>query len=437
MSKISRRNFLIGTGIGVGVTAAGILAYKMMEVEPKSQAAKVVIIGGGAGGLIAAKYIRILDPTLEVTLIEQNLAYYTCFMSNELFNGERTVESLKFSYDGLEKYGINFVYNQAIDIDPIARKVVLQNGKQLAYDRLIVSPGIDFKWDSIEGYDEAVIGKIPHAWKAGSQSLILRQQLEDMEDGGTLIITVPKKPFRCPTAPYERASLIAEYFKRNKPNSNILIFDANTVFPQQDLFMEGWEKLYGIKTENSLIEWIPSNEAGNLVRVNAKEMAIYVGEFEDEQKAEVINVIPPQKAGKIAFKAGLADDSGWCPVNLKTFESSLQKYIHVIGDACIASPMPKAAHAANSQAKVCALAVVSALQGKEMPEPSYANTCYSLIGENFGVSFTAVYHLEEGKLQYVEGAGGFSPLDASAEQRKREVAYAHSWYKNITNEMFN
>ncbi len=435
MSKISRRSFLTG----VGVTAAGILAYKMMEVDDKkTQTAKVVIIGGGAGGVIAAKYIRILDPTLEVTLIEQNLAYYTCFMSNELFNGERTIESIKFSYDGLEKYGINFVYDQAIDIDPVAKKVILQGGKKLDYDRLIVSPGIDFKWDSIEGYDEEVAKQIPHAWKAGAQSLILRQQLEEMEDGGTVMITVPEKPFRCPTAPYERASLIAEYLKRHKPNSNILIFDANQAFPKQDLFMEGWEQLYGFDTENTLIEWIPSDEAGKIVRVgNAKEKAIYVGEFEDEQKADVINIIPPQMAGKIAFKGGLADESGWCPVNLKTFESSLQKYIHVIGDACIATPMPKSAHAANSQAKVCAIAVVSALQGKEMPEPSYANTCYSVIGENVAVSFTAVYHLEEGKLQYVKGAGGFSPLEASAEDRKREVSYAHSWYNNITNEMFN
>jgi len=436
MSKISRRKFLIGTG--VGITTAGILAYKMMEVDvKKTGAAKVAIIGGGAGGVIAAKYIRILDPTLEVTLIEENRAYYTCFMSNELFNGERTVESLKFSYDGLNKYGINFVYEQAIDIDPIARKVIIQGGEKLDYDRLIVSPGIDFKWDSIEGYNEGVIGQMPHAWKAGSQSLRLGQQLKEMRDGGTVIITVPEKPFRCPTAPYERASLIAEYFKRHKQNSNILIFDANQVFPKQDLFMEGWEQLYGFETENTMIEWIPADEAGKIVRVNAKEMAIYMGEFEDEHKADVINVIPPQMAGKIAFKGGLVDDSGWCPVNLKTFESSLQKNIHVIGDACIASPMPKAAHSANSQAKVCAIAVVSALQGKEMPEPSYANTCYSLIGENFGVSFTAVYNLEEGKLQYVKGAGGFSPLEASAEQRKREVAYAHSWYKNITNEMFN
>ncbi len=435
MSKISRRSFLTG----VGVTAAGILAYKMMEVDDKkTQTAKVVIIGGGAGGVIAAKYIRILDPTLEVTLIEQNLAYYTCFMSNELFNGERTIESIKFSYDGLEKYGINFVYDQAIDIDPVAKKVILQGGKKLDYDRLIVSPGIDFKWDSIEGYDEEVAKQIPHAWKAGAQSLILRQQLEEMEDGGTVMITVPEKPFRCPTAPYERASLIAEYLKRHKPNSNILIFDANQAFPKQDLFMEGWEQLYGFDTENTLIEWIPSDEAGKIVRVgNAKEKAIYVGEFEDEQKADVINIIPPQMAGKIAFKGGLADESGWCPVNLKTFESSLQKDIHVIGDACIATPMPKSAHAANSQAKVCAIAVVSALQGKEMPTPSYANTCYSVVGDNFGVSFTAVYHLEEGKLQYVKGAGGFSPLEASAEDRKREVSYAHSWYNNITNEMFN
>ena len=397
----------------------------------------MVIIGGGAGGVIAAKYLRILDSSIEVTLIEQNKYYYSCFMSNEVLGGERTINSIKFSYEGLKKYGIKIIHSQAIAIDPSCKAVKLLEKQQvITYDRLIVSPGIDFQWDAIYGYTPNIIEKIPHAWKSGPQTIILRKQLESMKDGGTVIISVPPKPFRCPVAPYERASLIAHYFKYHKPKSKVFIFDSNQAFSKQALFIQGWKKLYGFGTDNSLIEWIPLEEGGNVLEVSVNDMTVYAGEFEDEHTADIINIIPPQKAGKIAFESGLVDESGWCPVNHRTFESKQQKDIHVIGDA-ITTKMPKSAYAANSQAKVCVEAIVAELQGREMAPPSYINTCYSIVGKDFGISVAAIYHLEEEQIVEIEGSGGNSPLDASPEYRKREMAYAHSWFKNITYDMFN
>jgi sulfide dehydrogenase [flavocytochrome c] flavoprotein chain len=437
MSNVSRRNFIIAAGVmGVaGVASTHLRTAIGAEKTPVSY--KVIVIGGGAGGAIAAKYLRILDPTIEVTLIEENKHYYTCFMSNEVLAGERPIDGIKFGYEGLSQYGIKVVHQRATNIDPVKKTVMLQDKTTLSYDRLVVSPGIAFKWGTIEGYNEKVIEQIPHAWKAGSQTDILRKQLEAMRDGGTVIIGVPAKPFRCPPGPYERASQIAHYFKQYKPKSKILIFDGNQAFSKQALFTQGWKKLYGFGTDKSLIEWIPLEEGGNVVGVDAATKTIRTGDFEDEHRADVINLIPPQTAGQIAIDNGLANKKGWCPVNQKTFESQLHKDIHVIGDACLAGKMPKSAHAANSQAKVCAIAIVSSFQGQEMPTPSYANTCYSIVGKEFAVSVVGAYHLEKGKIKAIKGTGGLSSLEASAEDRKREVAYAYSWYKNITQEMFS
>jgi len=430
MSTINRRHFLTMTA---GAAAASMVSFPMMS---SAATKKVVVIGGGSGGNIAAKYIRMADPTIEVTLIEQNKYYYTCFLSNEVLSGDRTLESIRFSYEGLKKYGINIIHSHATGIDPVAKKVSLQTGSSISYDRLIVSPGVSFDWDAIEGYDESKINKITHAWKAGSQTLILREQLKAMKDGGKVVIGVPPKPFRCPPGPYERASQIAMYFKHHKPNSKVVLLDSNQAFSKQPLFMEAWRNLYGFGTENSMIDWIPADEGGQIMSVDADSMTVYAGEFEDEYKADVINIIPKQVAGKIALDNGLVNDKGWCPVDSKTFESSLQKDIHVIGDACQVK-MPKSAYAANSQAKVCAAAIVADFQGKEMEAPSYLNTCYSIAGVDYGFSVAAVYYFKDGQINQVKGAGGVSPIGASAETRKREAVYAHSWFTNITHEMFN
>jgi sulfide dehydrogenase [flavocytochrome c] flavoprotein subunit len=432
MSQVTRRNFI---KLSTSVAVASMAGFPLLSFGANKQ---VVVIGGGAGGATAAKYLRMLDASIDVTLIEQNEFYYTCFMSNEVVGGERTLDSIKFNYKGLEKRGIKVVKAKVTGIDADKKVVTVDGGQTFGYDRLIVSPGVEMKWGAIAGYDEAASEIMPHAWKAGPQTTLLRKQLEAMKDGGTVIVTAPAEPFRCPPGPYERASLIASYLKEHKPKSKVIILDAKDKFSKQDLFMQAWKQLYGYGTDKSLIEWRSVADQGKVVRVDAKAMAVYSGDMEDEHKADVINVIPPQTAGKIAIDAGLANEAGWCPVDRKTFESKQRKEIHVIGDASDASKMPKSAYSANTQAKVCAAAVVAALQGKDMIEPAYSNTCYSIVGKDYGISVAAVYRLgADGVINSVEGSGGVSPKDATAEHRKREVAYAHSWFNNITDDMFN
>jgi sulfide dehydrogenase [flavocytochrome c] flavoprotein subunit len=390
---------------------------------------KVVVVGGGVGGATVAKYLRRADSSIEVTLIEPNKHYYTCFMSNEVLGGERTMDSIKFDYSGLAKHGVKVVNDTVTGIDAAARKVTTAGGQTFAYDRCVVSPGIDFKWEAIGGYDEKVAESIPHAWKAGPQTVTLHKQLLDMKDGGTVIIAPPVGPFRCPPGPYERASQIAHYLKKHKPKSKVLILDSSDKFSKQGLFMAGWKKHYG-----DMIEWVSAANGGKIESLDAASRTVQ-GTI-DEVKGDVINIIPPQKAGKIAHMAGLVNDKGWCPINQGTFESTIHANIHVIGDASIAGAMPKSGYSANSQAKVCAAAVVALLNGMEAPVPAYVNTCYSLITPAHGISVAAVYQLADGKITGVKGAGGLTPADASDETLKREVAYAHSWFKNITGDIF-
>ncbi len=436
MSMITRRNFIKLTA--AAGTAAGAMGFPYLSRA--AGGGKVVVVGGGVGGATTAKYLRMMDSSLEVTLIEPNEHYYTCFMSNEVLSGERSIETIKFGYDGLKKHGVKVVKAGAAAIDPAAKKVTVTTGDSFSYDRLVVSPGVSFKWDAIEGYSEEVADKqMPHAWKAGPQTMLMRKQLEEMKDGGVVVIAPPGNPFRCPPGPYERASQIAHYLKQHKPKSKIIILDAKEKFSKQGLFTGGWKELYGYGTDNSMIDWRPPSQQGAVQRVDAAKMAVYAGEFGDEIKADVINVIPPQQAGQIAIDAGLADDSGWCPVDKRTFESSKHKGVYVIGDACDAAKMPKSGYAANSQAKVTAAAIVASLQGKDMVEPSYVNTCYSIVGEDYGISVAAVYRYDadNNMIAGVEGAGGLTPGDASAEARKREVMYAHSWFENITHDIFD
>ena len=360
----------------------------------------------------------------------------TCFMSNEVLSGERTIDSIAFDYSGLEAHGVKVIHKLAEAIDADKKTVTLEGGDKLSYDRLIVSPGISFSWDAIEGYDAEAAKTMPHAWKAGEQTVILRKQLEEMKDGGTVIIAAPPNPFRCPPGPYERASQIAGYLKHHKPKSKVIILDSKDKFAKQGLFTGGWSSLYGYGTDNSLIEWVSKTGGGEITAVDVKGMKVVAGDMDDEHEADVFNIIPPQKAGEIAIKAGLTNEKGWCPVKHDTFESTILEGVHVIGDASDASPMPKSAYAANSQAKVCAAAIVASLQGKDAIVPAYTNTCYSVIGEDYGISVAALYRLEDGKLASIKGSGGLTPADASAEDRKREVSYAHSWFNNITHDMF-
>ncbi len=428
MSKLTRRNFV--RLIGTAGAACSVLGWPLIAQAGKSSG-RVVIVGGGFGGASCAKYLSRIAPGVEVTLVERDTKFITCPFSNAVLGGLYDIDFITQGYDALRNvHGVNVVHDSATAIDQSAKKVVLAGGTVLEYDRLVVSPGIDFQWGAIEGYDETASEIIPHAWKAGPQTLLLRKQLEQMRDGGVVIIAPPKNPFRCPPGPYERASMIAHYLKQAKPKSKILIYDAKNKFSKQPLFEQGWQELYP-----GMIEWIKESDGGDIERVDAKAMTVYPT-FGDPQKADVINLIPPQKAGAIANAAGLSNDDGWCMVNQRTFESSVHKNIHVIGDAAIANPMPKSGFAASSQGKVCAMAIAASLSGQKMPDPSYVNTCYSLVGPRYGISVAAVYRLGEEGIVSVKGAGGTSPADAPDAFRKDEARYALGWYESITSDIW-
>ncbi|HYG86662.1 MAG TPA: FCSD flavin-binding domain-containing protein [Azospirillum sp.] len=424
MTMIDRRTFVALAG---AASATGILGAPRIA---RAAGPRVVVVGGGPGGATAAKYLRRMDPSVEVTLIEANADYYTCFMSNEVLAGERAMDGIKVSFDGLRKMGITVVHDLATAIDGAKKTVTTKGGQTFAYDRCIVAPGIDLIYDSVPGYSTEAVEKAPHAWKAGPQTALLRKQLEAMPDGGTFVLVAPPNPFRCPPGPYERASLVAHYFKQHKPKSKVIILDPKDSFSKQKLFEQAWAKFYGFGTSNSMIEWVPGAKGGKVSKV---DVASLTAETElDAIKASVLNVIPGQKAGRIAFDAGLTEGN-WTPVNKKTFESKKVAGIHVLGDASDAATMPKSGYSANSQGKVTAAAVLALLKGKEAPEPAYVNTCYSIAGKDhcFSVAGVYTYDKEKNALTEVPGSGGLSPLDASDADRKRELAYAHSWYRNI------
>ncbi|MBF0126243.1 MAG: FAD-dependent oxidoreductase [Magnetococcales bacterium] len=426
MSNFTRRGFVKLTG---GIAALGVVSMPTSRGFAASKK-RVVVIGGGYGGSIAAKYIRMADANIDVTLIEQNKDYYSGPLSNWVIAGFRSLEVQKWGYEGLKKHGVNVVIDQVTSIDPAAKSVGTAGGKKFEYDRLIVSPGIGFK--SIEGYDAEAEKKMPHAWFAGPQTTALAKMLADMKDGDPFVLVAPPDPYRCPPGPYERASLVAHYLKKNKPKSKVIILDPKDKFSKMGLFTAGWKSLYGYETPNSNIEWIPGAQGGKVTRVDAKTMTVYtdMAEF----KSSCINIIPPNKAGAIAEKAGLTDDKGYCPVNLETFESKIHKEVHVIGDASAAPGLPKSGYAANSEAKICAAAVVNLLNGRPTTIPSYVNTCYSLIGPEYGISVAGVYKLHEGKI--VEVSGGVSPDKAEDFVRKQEALYNESWYQSIMADTF-
>jgi sulfide dehydrogenase [flavocytochrome c] flavoprotein subunit len=425
MSGTTRRAFLQASGAAAAAAVLGLPALARAEA-PK---ARVVVIGGGYGGAIAAKYIRMADPGIRVTLIEKDASYVSCPLSNEVLSGERDLASLTFKYKGLGKRGVNVVQDEVVGIDPEQRVVKGKDKGRYDYDKLVLSPGVDFRWDAIQGMTEAASQTIPHAWKAGPQTTLLQKQLKAMHNGGVCILVAPPNPFRCPPGPYERAAQIAHYFKQHKPRSKILVLDAKDAFSKQALFIEGWKRNYG-----DMIEWVPAASGGAIEAIDPKKRVL-TGSVE-EFKGDVVNLIPAQKAAALAQTAGLADASGWCPVNQQTFESVLHKDVYVIGDAAIAGAMPKSGYAANSQAKVCAAAIVAAVNGQPAPEPSYVNTCYSIIAPNYGISVAGVYQLKDGKIVDVPGAGGLSPANADARTRAIEVQFALGWFRNITADMF-
>ena len=387
--------------------------------------AHVVVVGGGFGGATAARYLRRYAPQLRVTLVEPARSFYTCPFSNHYLAGLRGWDSLRHGYDGLRAAGVQVVHAQAVDVNAARRSLQLADGSRLQWDRLVLSPGVDMRWNALEGYDEAAAGRAPHAWKAGAQTRLLRRQLQAMADGGTFVMVIPDNPFRCPPGPYERASLVAHYFKRHKPRSKILLLDAKNNFSKKALFLQGWKALYG-----GMIEWVSLAGDGQVVRVDAAALEVETV-FGARHRGQVLNVIPPQKAGFIAGRAGVVDDSGWAPVRGENFESRQVPGIHVLGDASLAGPMPKSGFAANNQGKMVAAALAAELQGRPPPAAVYANTCYSLVGPGYGISVAGVYRAQEGRLVDVPHTVGISPLDADAAFRAAEARHGAAWYAAI------
>ncbi len=411
-----------------GMAGTALLSGLPLQAVSQTQA-KLVVIGGGFGGATAAKYLKQLMPNASVTLFEPNTDYVACPFSNLVIGGLRELSAQRFGYDGLRSLGIEVVHQKALDINPDTRTVSLEGGGSANYDRLILSPGIDIRWGALDSYDEAAAETMPHAWKAGPQTARLRQQLEAMQDGGLVVMSVPPAPFRCPPGPYERASLIAHYLKTQKPNSKLLVLDAKDVFSKKPLFLEAWAEHYP-----DHLEWRGAADFGRVVSVDPASMTLST-DFDDIEAA-VANVIPPQKAGEIAERAGVTDETGWCPINGLDFASTQQTDIHVIGDATIAAPMPKSAFSANLQGKLCALQIARALSGKDIEATTLANTCYSYVTPDAAISITGVYRNEGGTLTSVEGAGGLSPEGADNSVRQAEAAQAYAWFKTITAEAF-
>jgi sulfide dehydrogenase [flavocytochrome c] flavoprotein chain len=421
--RITRRD-LLASSAAVAASAALMPRPAIAQAEPH-----VVVVGGGFAGASVARALKQLDRRIPVTLVEASRAFTACPFSNGVIAGMRDLSAQQFSYEKVVADGVVLAPGTANLVDAQARSLIVGDGVRLRYDRLVLAPGIDIRWDALPGYDEAAAERMPHAWKAGEQTLLLRRQLEAMEDGGLVVISAPANPFRCPPGPYERASLIAHYLKTKKPRSKLIVLDAKDAFSKQRLFQNAWKELYP-----GLLEWVSLSSGGKVTAVEPATNAL-VTDF-GRHEAKVANVIPPQKAGRIAELAGVADRTGWCPIDPVTFESKLVPNIHVVGDATIAGGMPKSAFTANAQAKVCAAAVAKLLRGEAPAEPKLINTCYSLVAPDYGIHVAGVYRPVNGVLTEVEGSGGVSKADAPRDVRAMEATFADSWFKTITSEVF-
>ena len=411
---------------GITTTVAG-LAFPSPSLA--QSAARVVVIGGGFGGAGCARALRRINDKMQVTLVEPSRTFVACPFSNEVVAGLRDLDAQQFGYDRIAADGVAVIAQAAASVDPQKRTVGLADGSALGYDRLVLAPGIDLRFDALPGYDEAAAAKMPHAWKAGEQTLLLRRQLEAMDDGGTVALAVPAAPYRCPPAPYERASLIAHYLKAKKPHSKVLILDAKDAFSQQRLFETAWKKFYP-----GMIERISLSQGGRVVSVEPATNTL-VTDF-GNYDAQVVNVIPPQRAGRIASLAGATDSTGWCPIDPVTFASRLVPNIHVIGDAMIGGAIPKSASAANAEAKACANAIANLIAGMAPAMPRLEGTCYNTVAPGYAFSLSGTYQPRDDIFAEMEGAGFTSPVDAPVEVRKREADQAQSWFKSITVETF-
>jgi len=422
MTKLTRRQFSFLTGGGVAATALG------MPFIARAASPKVVVIGGGAGGGTAARYLaKDSKGAIDVTLIEPTKQYYTCFFSNLYLGGFRDYASIGHTYENMANEGVGVVHDWAEAVDRDKKIVRLASGGEVPYDRLIVSPGIDIQYDAVPGYSVEASNVMPHAWKSGTQVQMLKARVEAMPEGGTFIMVAPPNPYRCPPGPYERISMIAHLLKEKNPKAKIIVLDPKEKFSKQSLFQEGWERHYP-----GMVEWLPGSITGPIENVDVDKMTITAGG--ETYKCDAASIIPAQKAGTIAQKAGLTNDKGWCPIKPATMQSAMDENIHVIGDASVASAMPKSGFAANSQAKVAANAVRGALTGSRVFPARFANTCWSLIATNDGVKVGAAYKAGE---EAIEVTSKFiSKTGEDADLRKQTYEESVGWYDGISKDIF-
>ncbi len=388
-------------------------------------AARVVIVGGGFAGGCCALELRRLRPHTDITLIDAAASYVTCPMSNAVLVGLRDLRSITVERDGIARAGIRYVRARVTAVDATQRRVRLASGERLPYDRLVVAPGIRFRFGTPEGYDEAATALLPHAWQAGAQTELLAAQLRSMPDGGSVAISVPSGLMRCPPGPYERAGLIANWLRIHRPRAKVLIFDANNHFPRQDVFELAWREHYP-----GMIEWIPPSAGGEVRRIDAASRTLFTSA--GAQRVAVANVIPPQAPAQLALTAGLATGHGWCPVRMDTFESQLVEHIHVIGDACIAGAMPKSASAAASQARQCAAAIAALLDGRAPPLAALDSVCYSLLTPDSAFAIRGQFMLTDGEIRARANSGESADSGPSA----RQVADASAWYADLRRRCF-
>jgi sulfide dehydrogenase [flavocytochrome c] flavoprotein subunit len=433
-SKITRRDLIKVFGASA-VAATGLFGASNQAFAKSS--AHVVILGGGVGGATFAKYLRFADPDVKITIVEQFPEYITCLRSNDVIVGYHTLDELTFNLDTIKsKYNVNVVIDKVVGADFDKKTVQTAKGHTLSYDKLVVSPGIDFKFEDYEGHSKELSEtKVFHGYKAGPQTLALREQLLSVPKGGTAIIAPPQNPFRCPPGPYERASFFAEYFQKHNPTAKVIVLDPKDRFTKDGPFKKAWERLYGYNTDNSMIEWVSGSEGGRVLSVDGNNLSVetMAGTF----KADMINIIPNQRAGKLAQKLGLTDASGWCPIKRESMESQIQPEVYVLGDSAIADAMPKSGYSANSQAKVCARAVADTLKDRPLGKAIYSNVCYSLAGDNYGVSIAAIYEVRDGLIQPKGDSAGVSPITEKPAQPILEAVYQKNWQREFVKDVFS
>jgi sulfide dehydrogenase [flavocytochrome c] flavoprotein chain len=423
--NFSRRSFLAGSGATFGTLALGAPAV-IGAAKPQ-----VIVIGGGAGGMTAAKYIaKDSAGAIAVTLIEENANYQTCFHSNLYLGGFRDYGSILHSYDGIPKYGVSVVRARATVIDRDKKEVVLNNGRRLKYDRVVVSPGIDLKYDSVPGWGREHEEAMPHGWKPGAQTRLLRRRLDALENGQNIVMIAPPNPYRCPPGPYERVSMMAHALKKaGKTRSKIFVIDPKETFSKQGLFQEGWEEHY-----KGMVEWLGPKIHDGIKSVDPKTGTVVTG-FETYKNAGLVNVIPAQWAGSIARDSGLTNASGYCPINPANMQSSNDKSVYVLGDAAIAGDMPKSAFSANSQAKVAAMVIRSELTGSTAFPARYTNTCWSLISPDNTVKVGGQFEARSDKI--TSTVPFVSKTGETKDLRKETQAENMGWYAAITADMFS